>query len=159
MGFQYYTGTLNAYDDSSQTEDDFKKSIISAMANVQYRKLFALGLEYDSYGFQQDTSGVMVDNKANAISLFGTLWFEELIKDNEMMKTLNFFFRYIMYDPDGEDLAGEMKSTDMIIGVECIPVDGFRSSLNYQSNVDKDLGPGVDDVTNSYLYLNAEFSF
>ncbi len=172
VGFQYYSGTLNSYntsDTTAQVEDDYRKSLISAMANFQYKKLFALGVEYDSYNSSVelgtannmwlDSLGNVVENKATAIALFGTLWFEELMKDNEKLKSLNVFFRYAMFDPDGDDLDSEMNTTEMIFGVECAPYKGLKTSLNYRSDTVKDLGVGVDDISNAYLFLNAQFAF
>lgn len=171
VGFQYYSGILNAYDDSSQTQDDYKKTLMSAVANFQFKKLLALGVEYDSYTSPQrltrggiwaaDTS----DNKETAIALFGTLWFEELLKNNEKFKSLNFFFRYMMRDPDTDDhdLPGAAKNevnyTEMIFGVECAPYKGLKTSLNYRSDTTKNPGVGVDDISNAYLFLNAQFMF
>ncbi|MEE9552655.1 MAG: hypothetical protein V3W18_00040 [candidate division Zixibacteria bacterium] len=63
--------------------------------------------------------GNVLENKATAIALFGTLWFEELMEDNDMFKTMNFFFRYSILDPDNDDVNSEVKSTEMILGVEC----------------------------------------
>lgn len=170
VGLQYYLGTLNAYNDSSDVKDDYKKTLISLEANVQYRKVFSLGLEYDAYkspvildtgGFWPDTS----DNKANIISLFGTLWFEQLAENSKMFQTLNLFFRYQMYDPDADDhdlgggVTNEWKYNEFIIGAECTPVDGFAASLNFRSETTKDRGPGLDDISNSYLFLNTLFEF
>jgi len=160
IGFQYYMGTHNAYDDSSLTKDDYKQTLMSVVANFQYKKTFALGVEYNSLGFQQpDTSGVMVDNKENSMAIFGTLWFAELAQNTKMLQDLNVFFRYMTDDPDGEDLVNEMSETELIVGLECTPVDGFAASLNYRADTAKDLGPGVDDISNAYLFLNTLFEF
>ena len=93
------------------------------------------------------------------MAIFRTLWFEELAQNSKMMKTLDVFFRYLTNDPDAEDLFTEMKESELIVGVECVPVKGFAASLNYRTNAQKDLGAGVDDITNSYLFLNTLFEF
>lgn len=170
IGFQYYTGTLNAYDDTSMVQDDYKKTLISAMANFQYRKLAALGVEYDAYTSPQylDGGGIWADtsdNKATAMAIFGTLWFADLAKGNKMLETTDLFFRYSTFDPDGDDhdlgggVLNEMKYTEMIIGVECVPVKGFSTSLNYRSTKITDLPTPADDISASYLYLNMGLSF
>jgi len=163
VGFQYYIGTHNDYNDSSQTKGDFKNNLMSIVANFQYKKTFALGVEYNSLGFKEDTASVgapvMVDNKENSMAIFGTLWFEELAQNTKMLRTLDVFFRYLTDDPDAEDLVDERKGTELIVGVECVPVKGFAASLNYRTDAQKDLGAGVDDITNSYLFLNTLFEF
>ncbi|UCC78492.1 MAG: hypothetical protein JSW64_09410 [Candidatus Zixiibacteriota bacterium] len=177
IGFQFSTGKVNAYNDSSDIEDYYKMSILSFMGDLRYRKLFNIGLEYNGYTspyildvlntglyyFDFDDSS---DVKVSSLSIFGALWFGELMPDSRALQTLDLFFRYVMLDPDTDDHddigypspAGtepyEVKATQMIIGLECAPVEGFKSSLNFQSDKIKDRGAGLNNVTNSYLYLN-----
>jgi len=176
VGFQFNTGKVNAYNDSSDVEDDYKKTIISFMADFRFAKLFNLGVEYNSYTspFILDVLGVGLNNfagdrsdiKINSISIMGGLWFGELMPDSKALSTLDLFFRYIMLDPDADDhtnigygAAYEVKANEMLIGVECAPIDGFKTSVNYQTDKITDLGPGVDDITNSYIYLNMGLMF
>ncbi|UCE66056.1 MAG: hypothetical protein JSU85_14575, partial [Candidatus Zixiibacteriota bacterium] len=162
IGFQFNTGKVNTYSDSSQTADDFKKTILSVVADFRYAKLFNLGLEYNSYtspyvldvldaglnNFAADQS----DMKINSFSIFGGLWFGELMPDTKAIQTINLFFRYIMLDPDADDhdnvgygAAYEVKANQMIIGAECAPIKGFKASLNFQSDKITDFGAGIDD--------------
>jgi hypothetical protein len=176
IGFQYNTGKVNAYNDSSLTKNDYNKSILSFMADFRYLKLFNIGLEYNSYTspyvldildvglntFAADTS----DMKIKSMSIFGALWFGELMPDTKTVRTLNLFFRYIMLDPDADNHANvgypppagtnpyEAKAKSMIIGLECDPIKGFKTSLSFHSDKISKLGAGVGDVSNSYLYLN-----
>lgn len=171
VAFQFNTGKVNAYNDSSDVDNDFKKSIISVMGDFRYAKLFNLGLEYNSYTspYVLDVLGVGLNNfaadqsdmKINSISIFGGLWFGELMAESKAFSTLNLFFRYIMLDPDADDHDNvgygapyEVKANQIMIGLECAPIEGFKTSLNYQSDKISDFGAGIDDVTNSYLYLN-----
>lgn len=176
IGFQFNTGKVNAYNNSTQTDSDYDRSVISLMADFRYAKLFNLALEYNSYtspyildvldvglnNFAADRSDV----KINSLSLFGALWFGEVMPNANAIQTLDLFFRYIMLDPDTDDhnnigygIAYETKASQMIIGLECAPVKGFKSSLNFQSDKIKDRGTGADDVINSYIYLNMGFWF
>ena len=175
IGFQAYSGTLNSYGDSAQVKDDYKKTMISIMGNLQYRELFAIGLEYDSYkspqildafdrlpfGIWPDTS----DNKVTAIAIFGTLWFADLAKNTPLLQNTNLFFRYMMVDPDADDhdLGGgnnfETSINEFIFGVECEPVKGVATALNYRAEKIKDIPGRDDDISNSYLYLNMLLAF
>jgi len=176
VGFQFNTGKVNEYDDSLQTADDYKKTIISFMADFRFAKLFNLGVEYNSYKspYILDVLNMIPSNSAtddsdikiNSISIMGGLWFGELMPDSKALSTLDLFFRYIMLDPDADDhtnigygAAYEVKANEMLIGVECAPIDGFKTSVNYQTDKITDLGPGVDDITNSYIYLNMGLMF
>jgi hypothetical protein len=171
IGFQFVTGKVNAYDDSAQTSDDYKKTLISFLADLRYSGVFNLGLEYNSYKspYVLDVLGVGLNNfaadqsdiKVNSISIFGTLWFGEFMPDSKVLSTLDLFFRYVMLDPDGDDHDNigygapyEVKASQMMIGLECSPIKGLKSSLNYQQDKITDFGAGIEDVTNSYLYLN-----
>jgi hypothetical protein len=176
VGFQFVTGKVSAYDESTDVSDDYKKTLISFLANFRYAKLLNLGLEYNSYkspyildvlGSGLDTfAGDQSDIKVNSFSIFGALWFGELMAESKAFSTLNLFFRYIMLDPDADDhdnvgypppVGGdpfEVKANQIMIGLECSPIKGFKGSLNFQSDKITNLGAGIDDVTNSYLYLN-----
>jgi hypothetical protein len=180
IGLQFNTGKVNAYNDSGDVADNYKKTIFSLMGDFRYSRLFNIGLEYNSYkspyilnvlgmpglnNFAADDS----DIKVNAFTIFGGLWFGELMPDYDALQTLDLFFRYIMLDPDADDHDNigygapgtpyEVKANQMIIGLECNPIEGFKTSLNFQSDKITDLGAGVDDITNSYLYLNAGLMF
>jgi len=165
VGFQYYMGTLNSYDDSSQTKDDYKKTIMSFAANVQYRHTGAVGVEYNSYKSSVNLqngnfwmqNGNVVENKANALAIFGTLWFEDLAANSRMLKTLDLFFRYMTFDPDADDINNDMKTNELIVGVECAPIKGFASSLNYRT--EKTTVTGSDDISNAYLFFNTIIDF
>ena len=110
VGFQFNTGKVNAYNDSGDVADDYKKTIISFMADFRFAKLFNLGLEYNSYKspYILDVLGIGLNNfagdqsdvKINSISIMGGLWFGELMPDSKALSTLDLFFRYIMLDPD-----------------------------------------------------------
>jgi hypothetical protein len=177
IGFQVYSGTLNSYVDSAQVKDDYKKTIISIMGNLQYRELFALGLEYDSYKSPQILDVTdrgfggawpdLSDNKVTAIALFGTLWFADLAENTPLLQTTNLFFRYMMVDPDADDheiippggINFETSANEFIFGVECEPVKGVAASLNYRAEKIKDIPLMTDDISNSYLYLNMLLAF
>lgn len=182
VGFQIYSGTLNSYSDSGEVKDDFKKTMFSVMGNLQYRKIFGLGVEYDSYRSPQildvlaladrglyalpnfwpaDTS----DNSISVVTVFSTLWFEELAANTPLLKTTDLFFRFMMVDPDGDDhdLGGginfETSATELIFGLECSPVDGVAASFNYRAERIKNVPNRIDDVSNSYLHLNMMLEF
>ncbi len=176
IGFQVYSGTLNSYDDSAQVKDDHKKTMISIMADVRYRKLFALGVEYNSYKSPQilDIYGAgsgtwpdLSDNKVTAIALFGTLWFADLAENTPLLRTTNIFFRYMTVDLDADDheivppggINFETSANELIFGVECEPVKGVAASLNYRAEKIKDIPLMTDDISNSYLYLNMLLAF
>ena len=177
IGFQVYSGTLNSYDDSAQVKDDYKKTMISIMGNLQYRELFALGLEYDSYKSPQILDVAdrgfggawpdLSDNKVTAIALFGTLWFADLAKNTSLLRTTSLFFRYMMVDPDADDheiippggINFETSANEFIFGVECEPVKGVAAALNYRTEKIKDIPLMTDDISNSYLYLNMLLAF
>jgi len=176
VGFQFNTGKVNAYNDSGDVADDYKKTIISFMGDFRFAKLFNLGVEYNSYKspYILDVLGIGLNNfagdqsdvKINSISIMGGLWFGELMPDSKALSTLDLFFRYIMLDPDADDHDNvgyggpfEVKANEILIGVECAPIEGFKTSVNYQTDKITDLGTGVDDITNSYIYLNMGLMF
>jgi hypothetical protein len=106
-------------------------------------------------------AGDQSDFKVNSFSFFGGFWFGEIMPDSKMMQTLDLFLRYVMLDPDADDHDNvgygapyEVKANQIMIGLECTPIKGFKGSLNFQSDKITNLGAGIDDVTNSYLYLN-----
>ncbi len=182
IGFQINSGKISDFDSSGVFTDDFKKTTISILANLQYNELLNLGVEYNSYSspYVLDVFDVGLDKFANgdtsdviisATTIFGTLWFGELLPDIKKLQTTGLFFRYIAVDADADDHTDigydspnavdpfGMKSTMMMIGLECNPVKGFKGSLNFQSDKITNRGTGLDDITNSYLYLNMMFSF
>ena len=151
VGVQYYMGWDEDYDAQDEdNEDAYKYNLMSAMGNIQYKGLFNLGVEYN--GYTHKAMEGEDDMKASAMTLFGTLWFAELAEDSKAFQTLNVFFRYGMVDPDADFDDDEV--TDMIFGVECNPVKGFATSLNYRSETFK-TGEGNDDYIEKYLFLNA----
>jgi hypothetical protein len=156
VGFQYYAGYHNDYDvQNDSTEDMYKHTLVSAMANFQYRKLFNLGVEYNSH-----SSDLMygTDNSASAVTFFGTLWLADLAPTSEAVKTLAFFFRYGIVDPDKDNLTDDRSYNDVIFGIECAPIEGFATSVNYRAETVKDV-PNEDDYTASALTLNAVLEF
>jgi hypothetical protein len=156
IGFQYYTGYHNEYDvQDDPNEDMYKHTVFSAMGNVQFRKLFNLGVEYNSHSSDLWYGD---NNSASALTLFGSLWLADLAPNSEVLKTLAVFFRYGMVDDDKDDLDDERSYSDMIFGVECAPVKGFAASVNYRAETEKDV-PGEEDYTASALTLNAMLKF
>jgi hypothetical protein len=154
IGFHYYKGydhDYTTYDDS--LEDNYQRTLMSFMGNVQYRHLFSVGAEYNKHSLD-DWYGE--DNSANAISIYGTMWFDEIAEDNKALSNLALFFRYVMYDPNSDDDVTEATWNNMIFGVECSPVKGFAASLNYQTST-WDVDP--DDVTVSILSFNTVIDF
>ncbi len=177
VGFQVYSGTLNSYDRSAEVKDDYKKTMISIMGNLQYRELFALGVEYNSYKSPQilDVADMgfggtwpdLSDNKVTAIALFGTLWLADLAENTPLLQTTSLFFRYMMVDPDADDheiippggINFETSANEFIFGVECEPIKGMAAALNYRAEKIKDIPFVTDDISNSYLFLNMLLKF
>jgi hypothetical protein len=181
LGFQYYKGYHEDYDyqweidpqgDRVEVDEDlYKNNVMSFVGNFDFKKLFAIGAEYNTHTTAWDPDS---DLKETLITVFGELDLGEAAPDNEFLKTLSIFFRYGMFDPDaddhvigqdanGDDVLWEETATSMLFGVECSPVKGVSTSINYRTQTDKDIydfgNDELYDETESYIYLNAGFWF
>ena len=65
------------------------------------------------------------------MTFFGTLYLAALAESAPMLRTLNLFGRVDLYEPDND--TSDDGKTLIIGGVECVPVKGFKASVNLRS--------------------------
>jgi hypothetical protein len=148
---QFYTGTQNMVIDTSMKASDYKRQIISVGANLAYKNLFNVGGEFWSNTLGQGPSAD--DLKSSAISLFGNLKLRSLVGEDSPFRTLGLFGRYDMVDPNTD--TDDNGSSLLIAGVECTPIKGISSSINFRNKSYQAEGVKAE----SFLYLNTEFKF
>ena len=142
---QAYLGTQNETIADNEDASDYKMQLFSFGGLLGYNNTFDLGLDLN---FLTEGPGNALDDdiKSSAFSLFGTLYFADLVENESFVRTLNLFGRFDIFDPDRDmDDDGEFM---FVAGIECNPVKGFKASLNY-----KTINP-EDDSQNSMSYLS-----
>jgi hypothetical protein len=151
---QYYKGTQNVAFDDTTLASDYKNDIISVGALLAYRELLNIGadLNWHTEGRRVDTTRTTTEIKESGTSFHGTLYLGELVKESSVLRTLNLFGRYDMFDPntDVDDDAEKL----LIVGVECSPTKGFKASVNIRSTSFDD-----DSTTEKQLFVNTLFKF
>jgi hypothetical protein len=150
---QIYLGTQNVPIDTSEQASDYKRQIISFSGKFNYRDYFDLGGE-----FWNNTLGTGAGNddlKQTAISVYGALYFKGFVAETSPFKTLNLMVRYDIFDPNTDSAAGKNKKNWMIVGLECAPVKGINTAINYRSESFEE----SDKPSQNYLYFNTEFRF
>jgi hypothetical protein len=154
MGAQLYLGTRNVVIDTTEDAGDFQRQIISVGGKLNYRNYFDLGFDYWGNTLGQGPSPAE-DLKQTAIMLFGALYFQNLVSETSLFRTVNLLFRYDMFDPNTDSDPVEDNVNYMIIGVECAPAKSINASVNYRT-----IGFEDSDLdSQNYLYLNTEFRF
>ena len=162
---QAYFGTQNVSlmpgvdvtaDSTDMKASQFKHQIISFGGMLGYSNKLDVGFDANfmtkGTGYN-DTTGVALDDlKSSGISLFGTLYFEGLTESDSFARTLNLFGRFDMLD-ENTDLANDGKSL-FIVGLECNPTKGFKTSLNFRSTSFED-----NSNSESELFINTLFKF
>ncbi len=149
---QAYLGTRNILIGVGEKASDWKKQILSVGGILAYRGTLDLG--FDVNLMTEGRGTVLDDRESRGMSIFGTLYLEDLVADGApMLRTLNLFGRFDIYDPNTDnDNNGENL---IIAGVECNPVKGVKASLNIQSSTYEN--DAIDSDT--YLYVNTEVRF
>ncbi|UCE25798.1 MAG: hypothetical protein JSU74_07090 [Candidatus Zixiibacteriota bacterium] len=147
---QAYIGTQNRVIGVDEQASDWDRALFSFGGLLAYRNTLDLGGDINFYATGQgpDTE----DIKETGYSFFGTLYLEDFVPDESLLRTLNFFGRFDMYDPNTD--ADDDAETLVIGGVECVPVHGFKASVNIRSVSYQD-----DSQGQTYLYLNTLFKF
>jgi hypothetical protein len=147
---QAYFGTQNRVIGVDEQASDWDRSLFSFGGLLAYRNILDLGGDINFYATGQgpDTA----DLKETGYSFFGTLYLEDFVPDESLLRTLNFFGRFDMHDPNTD--ADDDAETLVIGGIECVPVDGFKASVNIRSVSYQDESP-----SQTYLYLNTHFEF
>jgi len=148
---QVYFGTQNTEIGIDETASDWDRLLLSFGGMLGYRNTLDLGADVNLYSQGQgpDTE----DLKESGFSFFAAIYLEDVVADESPLRTLNFFGRMDMYDPNTD--VDDNGNTLFIGGIECVPVKGFRASVNlrtvsYQAE-------GADSET--YLFLNTLFKF
>ncbi len=134
----------------------FAHNIISVGGMLGYKKKFDFGFESNfmtnGNGYDGITGDALEDIKTYGISLFGTLYFNGLTNSESSGKNLNLFGRFDILDPN-TDLDNDGKSL-FIVGLECNPAKGFKTSLNLRTTSFED-----DTNSESELFINTLFKF
>lgn len=132
----------------------FSNKIISFGGILGYRKTFDLGVDLNfqtkGKGYDSDTGAELDDVKSSNISVFGTLYFEDL--SESFGKTLNIYGRFDKVDPNS-DKENDGKSL-LIVGLECSPTKGVKSSINIRTTSYED-----SRDSESHLFFNTLFKF
>jgi len=148
---QLYSGVQNVVIPDSVSGSDYKRRLISAGGVLVYRHLFDLGA--DLHWFTMGNGPQAADSKKSGFSIFGTLYFEDLVADASVLHALNIFGRVDLNDPDTD--TNNDGDQHIIAGIECVPVKGFKASVNYRTTqYDSDA-----EVTEKALFVNAMFRF
>ncbi len=130
---------------------DWKRQIVSIGGLLAWNSTldFGFDMNFTTVGKGAGISAV----KKRGLSFFGTFYLKKLITGSTFWSNLNFFGRVDTYDPntgvdnDGQGLA--------IIGVESVPVKGFKVALNYRSESFQDDASDSDNM----LYVSTLFKF
>ncbi|MEW6411685.1 MAG: hypothetical protein AB1483_04325 [Candidatus Zixiibacteriota bacterium] len=148
---QAYFGTQNREFEEGESASDYDHSLISFGGMLGYRNTLDLGADININKEGQGPDAE--DITENAFSFFGTLYFEDMVAAESLLRTLNLFGRVDMYDPNTD--VDDNGRTYVMGGVECVPVKGFKASVNLRSVSYQ--AEGVDSDT--YLYFNTEVKF
>lgn len=148
---QAYIGTRNLVFDDTFVASDYRRTLFSFGGLLAYRDILDLGADVNMYSEGQ---GAGVDElKRTGYSVFGAVYLQDLMAGNSPLRTLNLFGRADLYDPNtDEDNDG---NTLIIAGVECVPVKGFRASVNIRTVSYQD----EEEQSETYLYVNTLFAF
>jgi hypothetical protein len=147
---QAYFGTRNVSVGADETASDWDRSLFSFGGLLAYRRLLDLGADVNLYSEGQGPGGV--DTKKAGYSFFGTIYFEDMGGGESLLRTLNLFGRMDLYDPDTD--VDDNAETLIIGGIECVPVKGFRASVNLRHTSFQD-----DSDPEKELYLNTLIKF
>ena len=153
---QAYLGTQNVMIDSTEEASQYKNQLISFGGVLGYRNTFDLGGEVNFHTMGEGYTPMQVaieDTKSSGMAFFGTLYFEDLVAENSSLRTLNLFGRYDIVDPN-TDVDNDGMNL-MIAGIECVPVKGFKASVNYRVTSFEDDSADSE----SYIYVNTLFKF
>lgn len=147
---QAYIGTQNRFIDIDEQASDWDRRLFSFGGLLAYRNTIDLGSDFNFYAAGQGSDAD--DVRETGYSFFGTLYLEDFVADESVLRTLNFFGRVDLYNPntDVEDDA----ETLVIGGVECVPASGVKGSVNIRS-----LSFQNEDTSETYLFVNTLFKF
>jgi len=148
---QIYFGYQNREFGVDELAADWDRLLLSFGGMIGYKNTLDLGADVNLYSEGQgpDTD----DLKETGFSFFATLYLEDFVADESMLRTLNFFGRMDMYDPNTD--VNDNGNTLVIGGIECVPVKGFRASANIRSVSYQD----ADEDAETYLFFNTLFKF
>lgn len=148
---QFYTGVQNVTLAANESGSDWKRQIASVGGKLAYQKKvdFCADLDFQTLGQGLGNA----DRKQRALSLFGSIYLNELAPSSSLLKTLNLYGRFDSYDPNTK-VADDGYSL-VVAGLECAPVKGFRASLAYKQKSPQATG-ALDE---KYVMVNTEFKF
>ena len=149
---QFYYGTRNVFIDTSMNAGDYRRMLLSLGGKLAYKSMIDFGFDFNLNSLaKQGLEGA--DLNQLGLSFFGSLYFKDMAPDIMALRTLDFFGRLDIYDPntDGEK-DGE---TQFLAGVECVPIKGIAASLNFRITTYE----RENSESSKYLYLNSEFRF
>ncbi len=164
---QFYSGTQNKSLDDLMSIDttatpldttitavnssDWKRQIVSVGGLLAWKSIADLGFDMNYITVGEGAGQDAV--KKRGISLFATLYMKKLIEQANFMSTLNFFGRVDFYDPN--TVNDNDRETYSIIGIESVPMKGFKVALNYRMTNYQD---STRD-SKSKIYVNTLFKF
>jgi len=149
---QFYMGTQNRDFGDSLNSGDYARQLVSVGGLLAYKNLIDIGgdlnwlTEGEGMGF--------ADSKQSGLSVFGTIYLGELMESHEFLKTLNLFGRLDIVNPTAETRSADDNEQHIIGGIECVPLKGFKTSVNFRTtNYDN------GDPTEQMIYVNSLFKF
>lgn len=148
---QFYQGVQNRDITGDESASDYKNQLISFGGLLAYRNTFEFGsdLNWHTMGYGQGAS----DSTASGLSFHGTIFFEDMVEEGSLLRTLNLFGRVDLNDPNTD--VDEDGNTYLIAGIECSPTKGFKASINFRSTSYQ-----ADDVTTEkQMFFNTLFKF
>ncbi|MCX6834322.1 MAG: hypothetical protein NTW07_04180 [candidate division Zixibacteria bacterium] len=148
---QVYLGTQNRTLAETESASDWKRQVVSLGGKLAYQKAvdFCFDLNFQTLG-----QGVGKDDKKQqALSFWGDLYLNSLVKSSSLLKTLVLFGRVDSYDPN-TDVANDGDSY-IIAGLECAPIKGVKASLGLRNQSFEKTG----EKDKKYLFADTEFKF
>ncbi|MCH7946886.1 MAG: hypothetical protein IIC66_03710 [candidate division Zixibacteria bacterium] len=126
---QFYYGTQNIIISNLVEASDYRRQLISVGGLLAYRNTFDMGFDLNWYTLGQGP--LANDFSQSGLSIHGTLYFMDMTDENSLLHTLNIFARIDLNDPNA-NLADDGNNY-LIAGIEIVPTEGFKTSLNIRS--------------------------
>ncbi len=164
---QLYSGTQNkALDDITSVDtvsalwdttvtvvsaSDWKRQIVSFGGLLAWNSTldFGFDMNFTTVGTGAGESAV----KKQGLSFFSTFYLKKLVNNNSFMNSINFFGRVDIYDPNTSNI--DDGTTWGILGIESVPVKGFKVALNYRFTNYENVAKDGDNT----MYVNTLFKF
>jgi hypothetical protein len=131
--------------------EDWKRQLMSVGGLLAYRGTADIGFDLS---FATLGRGPIADEvKKSGMTVFGTLYFSELVDSTSILRTIDLFGKLDLIDPNTD--KDDDGKTVIVAGVECSPVKGVKASVNFRTTRFQN-----DDLASQdFIYLNTEIKF